>query len=81
MSPFFFFSFECVSFFLFILFFLFECVSFDKHPATKAESMIFKWGIQTWTQSWGGGSQVGRGTCQSPQIPLMEEPRVNPGAT
>ena len=82
---FFFFSFlfECVAFFfLLLLFFLFECVSFvfysflfiwvfsfDKHPATKAESMIFKWGIQTWTQGWGGGSQVGRGTCQSPQIP------------
>lgn len=28
--------------------------------------MIFKWGIQTWTQSWGGGSQVGRGTSEPP---------------
>ena len=57
-SPFFFYS------FLFIW-----VVSFDKHPAMKAESMIFKWGIQTCTQGWGGGSQVGQGMCQSPQIP------------
>ena len=45
-----------------------ECVSFEKHPATKAESMIFMgWGFRA-------GPEGGWGRCAAEHLnPTMEE--------